>query len=80
MTTDKEAVAGRWDREVRKVALTTKSYWGLTLGDLRKVVTAAEGMGGDAEVSFEELRKHVALTDRWLARTIWVKEEVSDDH
>jgi len=76
---NKEAIAARWDRDVRRVHLTSKSYWGLTLGDLRKVVAAADGMGDDAEVSVEELTKHHSRVDEWLPKKIRVTEEVAPD-
>lgn len=73
-----ESKAGRWDRTVRRASLNTTSTWGLTLGDLRKVVAAAEGMGDEAEVRFEGLRKHYSVTDAWFAASIRIVEEVSD--
>ncbi|MEQ6899262.1 hypothetical protein [Microbacterium sp. KR10-403] len=74
----KQAEAQRYDREVRRVYLrTAKSYHDLTLGDLRKVVAAAEGMGDSSEVTFEGLSAHYQRKDEWHARKIRVTEELA---
>lgn len=79
MADKKEAVAGRWDRTVRRAAITTTNYFEFTLGDLRKLVIAAEGMGDDAEVTVEEPGAHVMRKDEWRFKRMRVHEEVSDD-
>lgn len=76
MTDKKESVAGRYDRTVRRAAITTASYFVFTLGDLRKLVAAAEGMGDDAEVTVEEPHAHVARKDEWHFKRVRVYEEV----
>lgn len=48
--------------------------WGLTLGDLRKLVTAAQGMPDDAEVTLDRdgTRSHYSKVDTLLAKRITV--------
>lgn len=79
MVDKKESVAGRYDRTVRRAVITTSSYFGFTLGDLRKLVIAAEGMGDDAEVTVEEPSAHVMRKDEWRFKRMRAHEEVSDD-
>lgn len=56
--------ATRYDREVRRVVFKShETYRDVKLGDLRKVVEAAEGMGDDAEVTVENLTKHWQRAD-----------------
>lgn len=76
MTDKKEAKAGRYDRVVRRAVVTTAGHFGLTLGDLRKVVAASEGMGDDAEVTVEESTAHLMRRDEWRIKRVRVYEEV----
>lgn len=76
MTDKKESKAGRYDRLVRHASITTASYFGSTLGDLRKLVAAAEGMGDNAEVTVEEPSAHVMRKDEWRFKRVRVYEEV----
>lgn len=76
MSDKKESVAGRYDRTVRRATITTASYFTFTLGDLRKIVAAAEGMGDDAEVTVEEPNAHVSRKDEWRFKRVRVYEEV----
>lgn len=75
---EKESVARSRALYVKQSWIVTSSHWGLTLGDLRKLVTASEGMSDDAEVTFEDLRKHYSTVDKWLAKQAQVREEVAD--
>lgn len=69
--------ATRYDREVRRVVFKShETYRDVKLGDLRKVVEAAEGMGDDAEVTVENLTKHWQRADEWVPRGIRVTEEI----
>lgn len=78
MTTEKKpARAGRHESRVSTVRIRSEEYWGLNLGDLRRVVAAAEGMTDAAEVSFETLRKHYVRNDEWMARVATVREETA---
>ena len=79
MAERKEAEAQRYDRTVRRAVITTANYFEFTLGDLRKLVVASEGMGDDAEVTAEELTAHVMRKDEWRFKRLRVFEEVSDD-
>lgn len=77
MTERKELKATRYDREVRRVVLKShETYRDVKLGDLRKVVEAAAGMGDDAEVTVEGLTKHWQRADEWVPRGIRVTEEI----
>lgn len=75
MSSQKEAEALRWERTIRRVALTAASRPGLTLGDLRKVVRTAEGMGDAAEVTTVELTAHPFRKEEWCSMKIRVTEE-----
>ncbi|WDH77901.1 hypothetical protein PTQ19_10245 [Microbacterium esteraromaticum] len=79
MSDEKESRAGRWDSTVRRAAISSTNYRGFTLGDLRKLVIAAEGMGDDAEVTVEEPTAHLMRKDEWNFKRMRVHEEVSDD-
>lgn len=70
----KETTADRSDYQARMVGLSNSSLWGLTLGDLRKVVAAAEGIGDDAPVSFEGHESHYSMRDEYFARRIIVRD------
>jgi hypothetical protein len=72
----KETTAVRADYQTRTVGLSNTSIWGITLGDLRKVVVAADGIGDDAAVSFVGHEAHYAQRDEHFAKRIIVREAV----
>lgn len=76
MTTEKKiARVGRVESKVSTVHLRTTEYWGINLGDLRRVVAAADGMSDASEVSFESIQKHYVRNDEWMAKVVVVREE-----
>lgn len=83
-------IANRSDTTRSEVTIWNKDSFGVTLGDLRKLVQAAEGMPDEAEVTVEELRAHYSLRNRHMAKRIsarcdetrrvtTIEAEVNDD-
>jgi hypothetical protein len=61
--------------QVKIASIHAVGHWGCTLGDLRKLVAAADGIPDSAEVLIEDLQKHYARVDTFLAETISVRSE-----
>lgn len=82
MTTDQpKAHAGVY--RVRRATITNRDLCGLTLGDLRRLMDAAQGMPDDAKVRFEDLSKSYVYVDEWHAQRVNVQHEekaTDDDH
>jgi hypothetical protein len=72
---DEPTRAQRSESRVENATIYSRDTWGLTLGDLRKLVAAAEGIPDDAEVTVEELRKHYSRIDVYLAKRVSVRSE-----
>jgi hypothetical protein len=70
-----KAWAGAYD--VRRAIIENPSLCGLTLGDLRKVVAAPEGMPDKSEVRFEKLSKSYVYVDEWYAKRVNITHEES---
>jgi hypothetical protein len=59
---------------VRTATVYNGDNWGLTLGDLRKLITAAEGVPDDAEVTLDRdgLQAHYSKIDTVTTKRITV--------
>lgn len=72
---DKAATRAHRLAEVVDTATVYNSdTWGLTLGDLRKLIAAADGMPDDAEVTLERdgMLEHYSKLDTLMAKRITV--------
>ena len=78
MVDEKDPVARRSATAEQYVTIWNPATWGLTLGDLRKLVARAEGVPDDAEVTFENVRKHYSRIDVWVAKRISVAHRDSE--
>jgi hypothetical protein len=72
---DEPTRALRSESRVENATIYNRDTFGLTLGDLRKLIAAAEGIPDDAEVTVEELRKHYSRIDVYLAKRVSVRSE-----
>jgi hypothetical protein len=72
---DKPTQAHRSECRVENATIYNRDTFGLTLGDLRKLVAATEGIPDDAEVTVEELRNHYSRIDVYLAKRVSVRSE-----
>lgn len=61
--------------EVRRATIKNPGICGLTLGDLRNLVTASESIPDDAQVRFENISKSLVYVDEWYAQRATVTHE-----
>ena len=72
MTDEKLTKANRSTTTERFVTIYNPGTWGLQLGDLRKLVSRAEDLPDDAEITVEEPVKHYSRIDVLLVKRISV--------
>ena len=68
----RETRAHRSQTVVSEATVYNGDIWGLTLGDLRKLVKAADGIPDDAEATLEDLVPHHSKKDLWRAKRLSV--------
>lgn len=72
MSEQKATRAHRSQTVVSAATVYNGDTFGLVLGDLRKLITAAEGIPDDAEVTIEDVSAHYSRKDTYLAKRVRV--------